>query len=116
MLNVAASVRNLQAKLGLSLLNQGWIGFGAFNVILLNPHTRDAYSPTFSHYSRPLPYSLSAPRAFSRWTLVEEDARLREKAKYRATEHDGEYGSRWNSWRLRPRWCYCRTALVKCEW
>jgi len=57
--------------------------------------------------------SLSAPRAPSRWILVGQDVLRRENAKYRATENDGEYGSRWNSRRL----CLdgVRTALVKCE-
>jgi len=116
MLNTAASVRSLQARLGLPLLNQavGWIVFvlaSLFPFFLTAPRTAEgrlltyflSFSPCFvvlSIRAEGLFY-LSYCATLYLWTLVEEDVRLREKTREKAREKEGKYyGSRWNPRRL----------------
>ncbi|KAI9457067.1 alkaline phosphatase-like protein [Russula earlei] len=114
MLNTAASVQSLQARLGLPLLNQvaGWMVFALasiFPFFLTAPRTAEArllayflsFCPCFvvlSIRAEGLFY-LSYCVTLYLWTLVEKDAR-REKARYRTIPNGTTSGSTWNHWHL----------------
>ncbi|KAH9985887.1 Phosphatidylinositolglycan class N-domain-containing protein [Russula compacta] len=114
MLNTAASVGSLQAKLGLPFINQivGWIIFALaslFPSFFAAPRTAEgrlltyflSFCPCFvvlSIRAEGLFY-MSYCTTLYLWTLVEEDVRS-ENSRCRAVANGGEYGSSWNPRRL----------------